>query len=161
MLKLKLQYFGYLPWRADSLEKMLKTGEEGDSRGCNGWMASLTHWSWVWANCGWQWRTGNPGGLQSMVLQRVGHDVAKSCDWHLGVDGSPWNMEFSIFHIFKFARRFFCMQQCGENWCHDFQRWYRHNSIPHAGKTAPIFSDVKNSYLFYVIKSVLRFRSWK
>ena len=44
MLKLKLQYFGHLMRRADSLEKTLmlgKTeGEEGD-RGCDGWMASL------------------------------------------------------------------------------------------------------------------------
>ena len=47
MLKLKLQYFVYLMWRTDSLEKTLmlerlKAGGEGDDRGWDGWMASLT-----------------------------------------------------------------------------------------------------------------------
>ena len=43
MLKLKLQYFGHLMCRADSLEKTLMLGKtegrgEGDDRGWNGWM---------------------------------------------------------------------------------------------------------------------------
>ena len=47
MLKLKLQYFGHLMPRANSLEKtlmlkILKAGGEGDDRGWDGWMASLT-----------------------------------------------------------------------------------------------------------------------
>ena len=55
MLKLKLQYFGYLMPRADSLEKTLMLGKvEGrrrrDDRGWDGWMASPTQWTWVWAN---------------------------------------------------------------------------------------------------------------
>ena len=58
-LMLKLQYFGYLIWRADSLEKTLmlvKTGAkgEGGDRGWDGWMASLTQWTWVWADSGRQ-----------------------------------------------------------------------------------------------------------
>ena len=78
-LKLKLQYFGHLMWRADSLEKTLmlgklKAGREGDDRGCNGWMASLTQWTWVWASSRRWWRTGKPGMLQSMGSQRVLHD---------------------------------------------------------------------------------------
>ena len=40
MLKLKLQYFGHLMWRADSLDKTLMPGKraegEGDDRGCDG-----------------------------------------------------------------------------------------------------------------------------
>ena len=55
MLKLKLQYFGHLTWRVDSLEKIwcwegLGAGGEGDDRGWGGWMASLTQWTWVWVN---------------------------------------------------------------------------------------------------------------
>ena len=53
----------------------LKEGE-GDDRGWDGWMASLTRWSWVWARSGSWWWTGKPGVLQSMGLQRVGHDQA-------------------------------------------------------------------------------------
>ena len=52
MLKLKLQYFGHLMWRADSLEKTLilggiGAGGEGDDRRRDAWMASLTRWTWV------------------------------------------------------------------------------------------------------------------
>ena len=50
MLKLKLQYFGHLMWRVDSLEKTLMLGGEGDDIGWDGWMASLTQWTWVWVN---------------------------------------------------------------------------------------------------------------
>ena len=60
LLKLKLQYFGYLMWRAESLEKTLKLGKiEGrrrrGSRGWDGWMATSTQWTWVWANSERQW----------------------------------------------------------------------------------------------------------
>ena len=45
-LKLKLQYFGHLRWRAYTLEKTLMMGRlkvgEGDDRGPGGWMASPT-----------------------------------------------------------------------------------------------------------------------
>ena len=47
----------------------LKVGGEGDDRGWDGWMASLTQWTWVWANSRWQWRTGKPDVLQSMGSQ--------------------------------------------------------------------------------------------
>ena len=55
MLKLKLQYFGHLMRRADSLEKTLMLGkfEVRRRRGwerIDGWMASLTEWTWVWVN---------------------------------------------------------------------------------------------------------------
>ena len=54
MLKLKLQYFSHLMQRTDSFEKTLMLGKieserEGDKRGWDGWMASLTQWTWVWA----------------------------------------------------------------------------------------------------------------
>ena len=71
MLKLKLQYFGHLMERADSLEKIdarkrLKAGGEGDDRGWDAWMTSLTQWTWVWACSRRWWRTGKSGVLQSM-----------------------------------------------------------------------------------------------
>ena len=50
MLKLKLQSFGHLMQRTDSLEKTLmlgkiEAGEEGEDRRWDGWMASLTQWT--------------------------------------------------------------------------------------------------------------------
>ena len=56
---------GKKPWRWEKL----KVGGEGDYRGWDGWMASLTLWSWVWVNSESWWCTGKPGVLQSMGLQ--------------------------------------------------------------------------------------------
>ena len=82
MLKLKLQYFGHLMQRADSLEKTLSLGKiERDDRRSDGWMASLTWWTWVWVNSGSWWWTGRPGVLWFMGSQRVGHDWATKLNW--------------------------------------------------------------------------------
>ena len=67
--------------RANSFEKTLMLGKiegrkEKGARGWNGWMASSTQWTWVWANSGRQWRTGKPGVLQSMGSPSVGHNWA-------------------------------------------------------------------------------------
>ena len=79
MLRLKLQYFGHLMQRTDSLEKTLMLGKtkgrrRREHRGWDGWMASPTQWTWVWASSGRWWWTGRPGVLQSMGSQRVGQD---------------------------------------------------------------------------------------
>ena len=54
-------------------ERLMTWGERGD-RGWDDWMVSLTQWTWVWANSGRWWRTGEPGVLQSMGSRRAGHD---------------------------------------------------------------------------------------
>ena len=59
----------------------LKAGGEGDDRGWDGWMASLTQWTWVWVNSGGWWWTGRPGVLRFMGSQRVGHDWATELNW--------------------------------------------------------------------------------
>ena len=73
MLKLKLQYFGHLMRRTDSLEKTLTLGKIQDGRrrawGWDGWMTSLTWWTWVWASSRSWWWTGKPGVLPSMGSQ--------------------------------------------------------------------------------------------
>ena len=58
-----------------------KAEGEGGNRGWDGWMASLTHRTWVRANSGRWWRTGKPGVLQSRGLQRVGHNWAAELNW--------------------------------------------------------------------------------
>ena len=45
-------------WKRPWCWERLKAGGEQDDRGWDGWMASLTQWTWVWANSGRQWRTG-------------------------------------------------------------------------------------------------------
>ena len=76
---LKLQYFGHLMWRTNSLAKTLMLGKTEGKR----WRVaenevvwvSLTQWTWVEQTSGDEWRTGKPGVLQFMELQRVGHDL--------------------------------------------------------------------------------------
>ena len=86
MLKLKLQYFGHLLWRVDSLEKTLMLGGIGGRRRRGQqrmrWLDGITTWrTWVWVNPGSWWWTGRPGVLQFMGSQRVGHDWATELNW--------------------------------------------------------------------------------
>ena len=81
MLKLKLQYFGHLMRRADSLEKTLMLGEIGGRRGRGQqrmrWLDGITNTM----DSGEWWWTGRPGVLQFMRSQRVGHDWVTELNW--------------------------------------------------------------------------------
>ena len=59
----------------------LGAGGEGDDREWDGWMASLTRWTWVWVNSGSWWWTGRPGVLRFMGSRRVGHDWVTELNW--------------------------------------------------------------------------------
>ena len=79
MLKLELQYLAtwceeLTHWKRSWCWEGLKAGGGGADRGWDGWMSSLTQWTWVSTNSGSWWWTGRPGVLQSMGWQRVGHD---------------------------------------------------------------------------------------
>ena len=85
-LKLKLEYLATWCKELTYLKRLwcwerLEAGGEGDNRGWNGWMASLTRWTWVWASSGSWWWTGKPGMLQSTGSQRVGQDCATELNW--------------------------------------------------------------------------------
>ena len=87
MLKLKLRYFDHLMqrtthWKRPWCWERLKTEGEGKYRGWDGWMASLTQWTWVRVNSGRHWRTGKLDVLQSMESQRVGRDWATERQQH-------------------------------------------------------------------------------
>ena len=81
MLKLKFQFFGHrckelTHWKRPWCWERLTEGGEGDDRGWDGWMASPTQWTWVWANSRSWWRTQRPGMLQSMGL-----DTTERLNW--------------------------------------------------------------------------------
>ena len=92
MLKLKLQYFGYLMpklthWKRPWCWERLKAGGEGDDREWDGWMASLTQWTWIWVNPGSWWWTGRPGSETPILWpldvksRLIGKDSDAGKDW--------------------------------------------------------------------------------
>ena len=91
MLKLKLQYFGHLMWRTDSLEKTLMLvkieGRRRRGRQRMRWLDGITDsMGMSLSKLGSWWWTGRPGMLQSMGWQRVGHNWATELNWTL----IPW-----------------------------------------------------------------------
>ena len=80
-------------WKIPWCWAILKSGGEGDDRGWDGCTASPTRRPWVWASSGSWWWIGNPGILQSMGLQIVGHDwatVAKVLKFQLNLQSFQW-----------------------------------------------------------------------
>ena len=87
MLKLKLPILwppdakNWLTGKVPDAGEDWRQGGEGDDRGWDGWMATLTWWTWIWVSSGSWWWTGKPSVLQSMGSQRVGHDRATELNW--------------------------------------------------------------------------------
>ena len=100
MLKLKLQCFGHLMQRVDSLEKTLMLGGIGGRRRRGRqrmrWMASPTQWTWVWVNSGSWWWTGKPGVLRFMGSQRIGH--TEQLNW------TDWMWLFGQSYVFRIQK---------------------------------------------------------
>ena len=69
-------------WKRPWCWERLKAGQEGDDRGWDGWMTSLTQWPWILASFGSWWWTGKPGVLQSMGWQRVRHGWVTELNWY-------------------------------------------------------------------------------
>ena len=74
MLKLKLQYFGtwckkLTHWKRLRCWERFGAGGEEDNRGWDGWMASLTLWTWVWVDSASWWWTKRPGVLRFLGPQ--------------------------------------------------------------------------------------------
>ena len=91
-LMLKLQYFGHLIWRADSLQRpwcweRLKVGAEGDGRRWAGCMASPIWWTWVWVSSRSWWWIGKPECCSPEGC-RVRHDWVTELNWPSAPCGS-------------------------------------------------------------------------
>ena len=68
-------------WKRFWCWERLRAGGEGDGRGWDSWMASMTWWTWVWISSRSWWWTEKPGVLQSTGLQRVGHNWVTELNW--------------------------------------------------------------------------------
>ena len=104
MLKLKFQYFGLTYWERPWCWARFKAGE-GDDRGWDGWMASPTRWTWVWASFRSCWWTGKLGVLQSLGSQRIGHDWVTELNWTVYQNISTAAPSDSCFHWTGFPRK--------------------------------------------------------
>ena len=87
------------PW---CWERLMTGGERGD-RGWDGWMASSTLWIWVWASYKSWWWARKPCMLQSMGLQKIGHNWVNELNWtehYLEVDfftNRSWSQTWVLF----------------------------------------------------------------
>ena len=101
MLKLKLQYFGYLMRRTRQRPwcwERLKVGGEGDDRKWDGWMASLTQWTWVGDASQPSHPLSSPSPPAFNLLQHQGlfqwvsssHQVAKVLEFQLQHQSFQW-----------------------------------------------------------------------
>ena len=91
-------------WKRPWCWERLKVGGDGDNREWDGWMASLTWWTWVWEGSGSWWWTGRPGVLQSLGSQRVRHNWATELmldNWNLLYHGTSTKGNFCLFYSNK------------------------------------------------------------
>ena len=94
----------HLMQRVDSLKRLwcwegLGAGGEGDDKGSDGWMASLTPRTRVWVNSGSWWWTGRPGMLWFMGSQRVRHNWVTELNWYKKDLHEPENYNGVITHL--------------------------------------------------------------
>ena len=98
MLRLKLQYFAHLMWKANSwerswcLERLKERSKVGDK--WVGWLASPTWLTWIWASSGRHWRIGKPSVPQS---QRVGLDLLTEKQQQIPLKISTWSFKYIFF----------------------------------------------------------------
>ena len=121
--------FGHLMWRTDSLEntlmrERLKAVGEGDDRGWDGWMASLTQWIWAWARSGSWWWTGKSAVLQSMGSLNIRENWATELNWQLNQTKMLSSRMPSLPRRFYILLYFWISWNFTKYWCLDPERKY-------------------------------------
>ena len=126
-------------WKRPWCWEGLGAGREGNNRGWDGWMASLTRWTWVWVNSGSWWWTGRPGVLRFMGSQRVGHDWATDLIWS---DGWFYTCIYYMFNTI-------CMVSLWleEKWSSIYRLW------PHSHQTKGNLSHKIGSSSIHLIRT--------
>ena len=89
-------------WKRPWCWERLKAIGEGDDRGWDGCMVSLTWWTWVWPSSRSWWWTGKPGKLQSMGSQRVRSDWVTELNLLRQVILTTYPMKTDLNHIFNY-----------------------------------------------------------
>jgi len=94
-------------WKRPWCWERLRAGGKWSDRGWDGWMASLTQWTWVSANSGSWWWTGKPG------VQGIGHNLATN---NPEISSSP---EIFLLHLICF-----CLIAGIFHIIHSFQKYF-------------------------------------
>ena len=119
-------------WKIPQCWENLRAGRTRGNRGWDGWMASSTQWTWIRADSRRQWRTGKPGMLQSMGLQRAGHNLASEQQHIMMIySGFTWPQRLGIRKT-KFQATFVSSDK--ESAC----QWREHRFGPWSGKIPPV-----------------------
>ena len=86
----------------------------------SGWMASLTQWTWVWANSGSWWWTGKPGVLQSMGYKVSDTTERTELNWtelnECSAGEFIWKLNFLLCYIYLTMFHIYDLIWMGE-WC--------------------------------------------
>ena len=104
-------------WKRPWCWERLRAGGEEDDRGWDGWMASLTQWTWVWVDSTSGWWTGRPGVLLFMGSQRVRHDWATELSVNIVFVESFWREDMGIRTPDLFINKTFTLHLLFKNYC--------------------------------------------
>ena len=158
----------WLIWKDPDARKDWRQEEE-EKGTTDGWMASPTEWTWVWASSRSWWWTGKPGELQSMGSQRVGQDWATELNWaelHRSTQLNPFapfctegsgNSDFKatfIFHLY-----FLIILPSGITPGHSLVPSFLWSSFPDGGQLCLIPRHQRDWLLHMALNKAVRVRS--
>ena len=137
-------------WKRPWCWERLKVRGEGDERGWDGWMASLTQWPWVWVNSGSWWWTGRPSVLQSM-----GSKESDTTEW----------LNWLILHInhiiwtFLYLKKVHTFVHSGYCWFH-FQSHLHWQNYENWKLLIPVYPHVLERNKIWLISFFFFLNSW-
>ena len=138
-LMLKLQYFGHMMQKANSFEKTIMLGklkaEGGGETGWDGWMASLTQWTWIWEN----WEIVEERGAWHTAVQGVARSQIWLSNWtttHILI--YIYTLVYILFIIVEYPVRCVCVCVCVYIYIYIYIHMYTHENFRIVYEVMPV-----------------------